>query len=97
MDKAEVIQIIRKQDAKVRDLGVTSLFLFGSTARGEPQPESDVDIFVDYDLDRFGFVELSRLEDLLTTALGRPAEVTTREGLHPLIRAAVEDEAVRVF
>jgi len=51
---------------------------------------------VDYDPERFSFVELIRLQERLSRILGRPADLTTREGLHPLLRAQIEAEAIRV-
>lgn len=97
MKRDEAIDRLRACEADVKSLGAVSLFMFGSTARDEARPESDVDLFVDYDPDRFGFVELLRLRDRLAHRLGAPADLTTREGLHPRLRMAIEAEAVRVF
>jgi len=66
-------------------------------ARGEAREGSDVDLFVDYDAERFGFVELIRLRERISHTLGRPAGLTTREGLHPMLRPQIEAEAVKVF
>lgn len=78
-------------------LGVTALHLFGSTARDEARLDSDVDLFVDYELDKFGLIELVGLQRRISEMLGRPVDVTTRDGLHPLLRDEIEIEAVRVF
>jgi len=71
--------------------------LFGSTARGAARDESDVDIFIDYDPERFSFVELIRLRERLSQILGRRTDLTTREGLHPLLRPQIEAEAIRII
>lgn len=97
MTRADVITELRSRAADIRALGATSLYLFGSTARGEADETSDVDLFVDYDPDKFSFVELIRLRERISQALGRPADLTTREGLHPLLRPAIEAEAIKVF
>jgi predicted nucleotidyltransferase len=46
---------------------------------------------------RFSFVELIRLRERLSHILGRPADLTTREGLHPMLRPQIEAAAVKVF
>jgi predicted nucleotidyltransferase len=73
---------------------VRELSLFGSAARGEMQPDSDVDLLVEFipeakvDLFEYsGFMlELSKL-------LGRKVDLVSKKGLKPLIRASVLKEA----
>lgn len=97
MDRDEVIRRLRSYSVSAAALGVHSLHLFGSVARNEADAESDVDVFVDYDPNRFGLVELARLRRELTDVLGRRADAATRDGLHPMLRAGIEREAVQVF
>jgi len=97
MTRTDLLAELRKEASDIRALGATSLYLFGSTARGEATEDSDVDLFVDYDPERFGFVELIRLRERLSRVLGHPADLTTREGLHPLLRPTIEAEAIKVF
>jgi uncharacterized protein len=97
MTRADILALLRDQAADIRALGATSLYLFGSAARGEATETSDVDLFIDYDPDRFSFVELVRMRERLSHVLGRPADLTTREGLHPLLRTDIEAEAIKVF
>lgn len=97
MRRDRAIDQLRSHAGRIQSFGVTALYLFGSTARDEAGPESDVDLFVDPDYERFGFVELIRLEAMLAQDLGRPVDLTTREGLHPLLRADIERDAVKVF
>jgi predicted nucleotidyltransferase len=89
--------LLRGSADAIRAQGVTALYMFGSAARGEARDDSDIDLFVDYDPDRFSFVELIRLQGSLSKLLGRSADLTTREGLHPMLRPQIEAEAVRVF
>ncbi len=50
-----------------------------------------------YDHESFSFVELIRLRKRLSDILGRPADLTTRDGLHPLLRPTIEAEAIKVL
>jgi hypothetical protein len=78
--------------------GVRRLYLFGSTARGEARRRSDVDMFVDLERGaRFSLFDLMDLRQYLSALLGTKADVVSRDGLHPVIRAAVEREAIRVI
>lgn len=97
MTRADLISTLQKQAPDIRALGATSLYLFGSVARGEARDDSDIDLFIDYDADRFSFVELIRLRERLSHVLGRPADLTTRRGLHPSLRPQIEAEAIWVF
>jgi predicted nucleotidyltransferase len=97
MSRTDIIAALREKASDIRGLGATSLYLFGSVARNEATERSDVDLFVDYDPERFSFVELIRLRERLSAILGRPADLTTRDGLHPLLRPAIEAEAIKVL
>src|SRR5215204_6749919 len=95
MRREEVISVLKRHEPEARALGVQSLFLFGSAARDQARADSDIDLFVDYDCDRFGLIELVRLKQRLSEVLGRPADVGTRDGLHPLLRDAIEHDALK--
>jgi predicted nucleotidyltransferase len=97
MGRADVVTALRARASEIKGFGATSLYLFGSTARNEAGEASDVDLFVDYDPERFSFVELIRLRNRLSEILGRSADLTTREGLHPLLRPTIEAEAIKVL
>ena len=82
----------------MKALGATSLYLFGSTARNEAGAKSDIDLFLDYDpRGRFNALDLVAAKRLLEKHLGAEVDLTTRKGLHPLIREKIEAEATQVF
>jgi predicted nucleotidyltransferase len=97
MSRSDVIAALQAKASDIKSFGATSLYLFGSVARNEAAEESDVDLFIDYDPERFDFVELIRLRERISSILGRPADLTTREGLHPRLRSAIEAEAIKVL
>jgi hypothetical protein len=73
--------------------GALNLRVFGSVARGEARPESDVDFLVEAGPNRTFFFPgglIADLEDLL----GRKVDVVTEKGLHWYIRERVLKEAL---
>ena len=98
MKRAEALKKLRTFAGALRARGATSLYLFGSTARNQAGADSDLDLFVDYDpRGKFNAFDLVASKRLLQEGLGVGVDLTTRKGLHPLIRKRVEAEATRVF
>ena len=98
MTRTKTVKSLSESAGQMRALGVTSLHLFGSAARDEHNSASDIDLFVDYDpAGRFSFVELVRLKALLEKKLARKVDVTTRDGLHPRLRAEIEQASIKIF
>lgn len=96
MTRATIVELLH---APLPELGaryaVLRLALFGSAARDELRPESDVDILVAFD----GLATFDRyvgLRDRLEQLLGRRVDLVTERGLKPRARRAVEKELVRV-
>lgn len=77
-----------------REFPLHGMALFGSTARGDAGPESDIDILVDVD-GSIG-LEFVTLAERLETALGRRVDLVSRRGLKPALREQIEQEAIRV-
>ena len=97
MRKADAIAALLEHQTELKQLGVKSLFLFGSTAREQAQDLSDVDLFFDYEKGRFGLFELMDVKEFTSKILGRPADIMTRDSLHELLRDTIEASSVRVF
>jgi len=70
-----------------------NLRVFGSVARGDDGPSSDVDLLVDLE-DGVGLLELIGLERELTELLGVAVDVVPADGLKPRLREQVLQEAV---
>ena len=97
MTRDEAITRLRSLEPELRRQGMLSLFLFGSTARNEAASDSDIDLFCDLDpATQLGFAFFD-IADRISAAIGRRVDLTTRNGLHPLIRNDVASQAVRVF
>ena len=99
MDRAALIAALKTYDAALRQNGATGLYIFGSRARGNYRPDSDLDLFIDYDPETKvpNIFRLMQLEDEISERLGMSVTITTRNALHPLMKGAIEREAVRVL
>lgn len=92
-----IAQLAAHRDKLAEGFGVRSLAVFGSAARDELSPESDVDILVDFRPEaRVGLFELVALREHLEGLLGRSVDVVTADGLRSWMRERVLREAVRV-
>ena len=91
-------EVLRKQ-ALIRTLakahGARSVELFGSAARGEERPGSDLDFVVELEPGR-SLLDLISLAEDLQEALGRKVEVVTRAGMKPRVRAEAQRDAIRI-
>jgi predicted nucleotidyltransferase len=94
MRRAEVLQTIASHDAELRALGVRALSLFGSVARDQAGPGSDVDFLVEFETP-VTYFEIFDVQDCLEALLGCKVDLVTRGGLRPEIRDGILAEAVR--
>jgi predicted nucleotidyltransferase len=100
MRRDDVIAKLKETEPVLRGFGVAALYLFGSYARDEASPDSDVDVFVDVAPGAaFGLQPYMGAFRALEDAFGHKAEIgySTRDALSPYIRADVERDAVRIF
>jgi uncharacterized protein len=81
-----------------RQYGVRELSLFGSAARGEMRPGSDIDIMVEFDASaRIGLLKFESLSEDLEALVGRKVDLVTKRGLKAWIRPQVLKEARIVY
>ena len=73
--------------------GIENVRLFGSAARGEADPESDLDLLIALGPSR-GFRDLMDFCDEVEEALKRRVDVVVEDGLSPFIKERVLREAV---
>ncbi len=94
----EALRRLGRNREKLRALGVAHAAVFGSTARDQAGPTSDVDVLVEFDpaarVGLFGFVRVQRL---LADVLGTRVDLATPEALRPEMREDILAEAVRAF
>jgi predicted nucleotidyltransferase len=96
MKRGEVLAVLRAQREQLRsEYGVKSLALFGSVARDEAGPKSDVDLLVEFDRPT-GYFGLVRLQLRLQELLGCEIDLGTPRSLRPSMRQRIDKEAIRV-
>jgi len=96
MKRQEAITVLANHQKSLKEFGVSSLMLFGSVARDEARPDSDVDLLVEFDrpVGLFTFVRLKRyLEEILDN----PVDLGTPDSLKPYLKEAVSQEVIRAF
>jgi len=97
---ADQTEIARSVARLVEAFDPELIYVFGSHARDEAGPESDVDVFVDpASDDDFGFLPFMEAYEALRNAFRHQIEIgySTRTGLSPHIIKDVEHEALRIF
>jgi predicted nucleotidyltransferase len=98
MDKNEIIAKLRANEAALRARGVTHAALFGSRARGDHRPDSDVDIMIDLDPDApISLFDYVGLKDYIAKFFDDRVDVVSRDGLKPSVRPAVTADAIYAF
>jgi uncharacterized protein len=90
-------RLIRRRRRRIRQAaarhGASNVRLFGSTARGDDRPDSDIDLLVHLEPD-VGLLGLARLQRDLEEVLEGPVDLVPDDGLKPEVRAALERDMV---
>ena len=97
-DRQEIIDRLRQNEAALRARGVSHAALFGSRARGDNRPDSDIDIMIEVDpAAGIGVYEYVALKDYIAALFDRPVDVVSRDGLKPYVKPAVTTDAIYAF
>lgn len=87
--KKQINPVLEKHD-------VRRASLFGSFARGQDTPESDIDILVELDKGKT-LLDLVRLENELKKTLGKEVDLLTYNSLHPEIKKYAQQDEVQLY
>jgi predicted nucleotidyltransferase len=91
----DICSKVRSQMDRLRTLKVRQLGLFGSYARGEANPSSDVDFLVEFE-DEASFDGYFELKELLEAQLKLPVDLVTKKAIKTRIFDCVKREIIYV-
>lgn len=98
MDRTRALDILRRSQSALRQRGVRRAALFGSVARGNHRPDSDIDIMVEIDPDAHVTVfDYADLKDYIAGLFDRPVDVVNREQLKPQVAPTAVADAIYAF
>jgi predicted nucleotidyltransferase len=98
MTREQVLTTLRAHEQQLRDAGIEGLALFGSTARGDQRPDSDVDLLASFDATRrLSVLDVVGLQLRIADLLGVKVDLTEEGSLKPRIQKRVQAEVVRAF
>lgn len=87
--QANLVELCRQNDVK-------QLSLFGSMARGDATPQSDVDLLVEFG-ERKSLLALIALERQFSSLLGRKVDLLTEAAISPYLRNRIKQEALVLY
>jgi predicted nucleotidyltransferase len=98
MDREHVLTTLREHETELRQAGLAQLSLFGSTARGEAGPDSDVDLLAELDkAKQLSLLDVVGIEIQLADLLGVKVDLILQGTLKPRVRQSVERDLIRAF
>ena len=98
MDKEQVVSKLREHEPELKAAGIVHLRLFGSVARGDATPFSDVDLMADFDKSKsLTLVSVGRLENRLKDILGVKVDLSSPDWMREPVRTRAIREAVLAF
>jgi len=92
LEKNKILQKLQKLSPEFKKFGVKKIGLFGSFVRNSQTPDSDVDIFVEFENDKKTFDNFMQLSFVLDEALPYPVELVTKESLSPYLAPKILQE-----
>jgi predicted nucleotidyltransferase len=98
MNAQDAIATLRRYESALRARGVAHAAVFGSVARGDNSPDSDLDILVEFEPGAEGSIyEYVRFKEYVAGLFGMPVDVIDRAALKPHLRAPTARDAVYAF
>ncbi|MGP0060389.1 MAG: nucleotidyltransferase family protein [Beijerinckiaceae bacterium] len=98
MDKAEIIKRLRSERDALEARGVEHLAIFGSRARGDHRPDSDLDVLLEVPWERkFSLIDLVGVERIIGKAVEAPVTALMRRSVRSDFMARIAPDVTDVF
>ncbi len=100
MDRDTIIETLRRHRSDLEGRGVLHAALFGSRARGDSGPKSDIDILIDIEPEtyrRLGVYELVGIQLMIADLFDGPVDVVEAQSLKDHVRPSALRDAVYAF
>lgn len=97
-NRYEIVQALNRLRPELEQRGVRSLAIFGSRARGDERPESDLDVLIEIsDQQKFSALNLVGVSHLISDELGIPANMFMRRSLDRQMEETIRSDVVEIF
>jgi hypothetical protein len=98
LTRSHLIEKLKDNESLLDQYSVKSISVFGSMAKGEAGPTSDVDLLIEFKPGaKIGLFEFIELKDTLSDLLGLSVDLVTPESLHPAMKTTIIKEAISVI
>jgi len=98
MNRDDALAILRQSEPALRARGVCRAALFGSVARGDNRPDSDIDVMVEIDpAAHVGVYDYVALKEYIESLFAGRVDVVSHDALKPYVRPAATADAVYAF
>jgi predicted nucleotidyltransferase len=98
MTREEIIATIQGHSDAIKAEGVRKLAIFGSRARGDSRPDSDLDVLIEVEPDAsFSILNLIGVEHIIQDATGLQTQATMRRSMRPRFAQRISDDILEVF
>ena len=96
MNILQISTVLEQNKSNLASYGLRRVGIFGSTARGEADAKSDIDLLLDFDPRQKTYRNFYASTTLLETLLSRPVDAVTPQALSPRIKPYIDRDITYV-